>query len=529
MSSIVNLQVKSFCMQSGSRTPTKASSALSTCESPASTAAAAAQVLSTPQRTISKASSYSIKSDSNNSPAGPNPLPPRGPALAPVSSDGHAWGSSRSNGPALVSTKSASWAARLHASPSTAAVHSARRHTTEEEAHGLQDSGPLPARVVISLPGSVSSSRRESEDGAAAAAAAALTLPVAVSTGPLQGLAVHLDSPVADLLGLDNQGEGEEDEWGDVVGPDQEAGEAAEQAGRQEPGTSQASGHEQSGAEDLLHGVSLSQAAGNLVQSSSSSQAAPGSPVQLQDTGLSDDHGWADRAQWQDAADAPKDHMPKDYLHRLSMLFLDEHSAPSLRAHFSTLSTTSDIQQLDVWPDHDANVLKSSSNAQQLEGLWHEDDDFGGFESATASSHSPGSVSSVLAMSQRLSKHVQQMLHGSEQDLHTEKAPQQHEADNDMERWGSYVLPDSVTAQVKSEDSVSVVDASRSLVSGCPQMPQTPMFEPNCPGSQSSPSVSVLSAVHSVSSLDADHITDKQQKQLELFMQSVVGATETGW
>lgn len=445
-------------LQSGSRTPAKpleASPSLASTDSSSTTAtltAAAAQVLNTPQRTTS--------TTPKGSPVVSSPLPPM------------------HKGKTLSSTKSASWAARLHAQPS-AAVQSARRHTTEEA---------LPAvPAVHSLPGSACNSARGSLDGDAA------------------GLSL-------DLLGLDDQVAGSD--WQQPGSLQQGFSQTADQASL--GGDAQHSGEGEAGDAEQ---------ASSLQHQEMSQTAEAGWMHSADNQGMHHLPGaaWPQQHRWDDAHQHAT-HSQADGLGsgpaqqtEFTDLFSGQDLAGSLsnlQAEPSIVSTSSDIQQNDLWLSAEPSMASSSSDMQQLHAL-HDADDFGGYESAaSAQNHSHSEHHSSPQCAEKHLVADAAMVHA-----HMQDCSGFDEAGVELEAWGSFVLP----------------EAGVSVQAPQPHQPGQVQHAPDSQGAHQCYDANTVSDLvvnglrpeqrargpHDKVTLDSEHLDATQQRHLELFMSSL--------
>ena len=445
-------------LQSGSRTPGKPSEespSLASTDRPSTTAtltAAAAQVLNTPQRTTS--------TTPKGSPVVSSPLPPM------------------HKGKTLSSTKSASWAARLHAQPSTA-VQSARRHTTEEA---------LPAvPAVHSLPGSAYNSARGSLDGDAA------------------GLSL-------DLLGLDDQLAG--NDWQQPGSLQQGFSQTADQAslgdGAQHSGENQAVNAEQPSS--LQHQETSQTAEAGWIDSANEQgmHHLPGAAWPQQHR-WDDAHQHATNSQADGLVLGPAQHP------QLAGLFSQQDLAGSLsnlQAEPSIVSTSNDIQQNDLWLSAEPSMASSSSDLQQLHAL-HDADDFGGYESAaSAQSHSHCERHSSPQCAERHLVADAALAHA-----HMQDCSGFDEAGIELEAWGSFVLPEAgVSVQAPQPHQQGQVQHAPDSQGAHQCYDANTVSDLDMDGLQPEQRAK---GVYDKLVLSSEHLDAKQQRQLELFMSSL--------
>lgn len=176
-------------------------------------------------------------------------------------------------------------------------------------------------------------------------------------------------------------------------------------------------------------------------------------------------------------------------------------SEASLQAEPSMLSTSSDIQQADLWHSAGASVVSSSSEIPQLEA-WHDTDAFGGFESAVHGC-SPSQIDTVPLAPQdsqvfQASPTVEGLVKG-------------HADDNELEAWGSFILPDgSVAPEMLKAQQASQLQHESSVHAAGDMSDAQNVFAPD----------NATDLPNNVS-LGVEHLDSKQQKQLELFMLSI--------
>lgn len=405
-------------MQSGSTTPTKtpvdSSTLASITESPSTTAtltaaAAAAQTLNTPQRSISTTPSAS--------PVVASPLPPVPKAKT------------------LSSTKSANWVARLHAQPSNAAVQSVRRYTNDEAQPGVHAS--------LDVPFMAGSSARGSLDGDGAV-------------------------PGVDLLGLDDQAV--QDQWQQPETLPQGLNQTSDQGIWDDNAQHSAAGelkpiaqHVTQVADQHWVGIAEQQDASELPLQIWPDDAQLLHSVQAADTRHS---GRAEPSSLrQSVCKAAVQPVQDGQLMDPFSQFQASPSVSSLQAEPSMLSTSTDHHPTEVWHSAAASMMSSSTDniLQQLDD-WHDADEFGNFESGAASNTHV--VTEVLHQPQT-AQEQSVLLQNAAVNSCMQEGCSLRQPSSDLEAWGSFTFPDSaVPLQLLSHDDTLHPESSLSASEG---------------------------------------------------------------